>query len=145
MTERSACVLDRSGKTRTSPFIAGRQHGSPSRLLAVALAAELDSAWVPKPLALTRHEGRTILILMDPRGEPLDRVLPRGQPLDLTRVLHTAIGLPTALGQVQRRGLMAVGFWVCGTGGLEWKFSLEENFTKRIDLEATFWQRSLSQ
>ena len=73
-----------------------------------SLAAELDPAWAAKPLALTRHEGRTILILTDPGGEPLDRVLERdqGQPLDLTRFLRIAIGLATALGQVHRRGLI---------------------------------------
>src|ERR1700684_4053107 len=72
----------------------GRQNGNASSVLAVALtseqespqglrwleheyslASELDPAWPVKPLALTRHEGRTILILMDPGGEPLDRVL----------------------------------------------------------------------
>jgi hypothetical protein len=36
----------------------------------VTLAAELDSAWAAKPLALTRYEWRTILILTDPGGEP---------------------------------------------------------------------------
>src|SRR5713101_3735770 len=105
----------------------GRQHGNSSPVLAVALAAEqpspqglrrleheyslaveLDPAWAAKPLALTRHEGRTILILTDPGGEPLDLVLERdqGQPLDLTRVLRIAIGLATALGQVHRQGLI---------------------------------------
>src|SRR6266436_5832532 len=103
----------------------GRQHGNPSPVLAIApsaeqpspqsllrlehefsLAAELDSAWAAKPLALTRHEGRTILILMDPGGEPLDLLLQRGQLLDLTWVLHIAVGLATALGQVHRRGLI---------------------------------------
>src|SRR5438445_12850737 len=80
----------------------GRQHGNPLPILAVALtaeqpspqglrrleheyslAAELDPAWAAKPLALTRHEGRTFLITSDPGGEPLDRVLERteGQPL----------------------------------------------------------------
>ena len=44
-----------------------------------SLAAELDPAWAIKPPALTRHEGRTILILKDPGGEPLDRILERGQ------------------------------------------------------------------
>jgi len=60
------------------------------------------------PLGLTRHEGRTILLLKDPGGESLDRILERdqGQPLDLTRFLHIAIGLATALGQVHRHGLI---------------------------------------
>ena len=42
-----------------------------------SLAAELEPAWAAKPLALTRHEGRTILVLADPGGEPLDRILDR--------------------------------------------------------------------
>jgi hypothetical protein len=73
-----------------------RQRGNPMPLLVVAptaeqplpqslrrleheysLAAELEPAWAAKPLALTRHEGRTILVLADPGGEPLDRVLER--------------------------------------------------------------------
>ena len=105
----------------------GRQQGNPSPVLVVALAAEqplpeslrrleheyslaaeLDPAWAAKPLALTRHEGRTILVLADPGGEPLDQVLERaqGQPLELTRFLCVAIGLATALGQVHRHGLI---------------------------------------
>src|SRR6202166_4765484 len=92
----------------------GRQHGNPSPILVVALtreqpspqslrwleheyslAAELDPAWAARPLALSRHEGRTILVLKDPGGKPLDLVLERdqGQPPDLTRVLRVAIGL----------------------------------------------------
>ena len=86
----------------------GRQHGNPSPVLVVALtvehpspesfrrleheyslAAEIDSEWTAKPLALTRHEGRTILVLRDPGGEPLDQILHlcQGQPLDLRRAL----------------------------------------------------------
>src|SRR5258708_24628355 len=105
----------------------GRQRGNPSPVVAVAfaaeqpspqslrrleheysLAADLDPVWAAKPLALTRHEGRTILMLSDPGGEPLDLVLERqqGQPLDLTRVLRIAIGLATAPGPVHRRGLI---------------------------------------
>jgi predicted ATPase len=105
----------------------GRKHGNPSPVLALApiseqpspqvlrrleqeysLAAELDPAWAAKPLALTRQEGRTILILKDPGGEPLDLVLEReqGHPLAVVRFLRIAIGLTTALGQVHRRGLI---------------------------------------
>jgi PAS domain S-box-containing protein len=105
----------------------GREHGNTSPVLAVALsaeqpspqglrrleheyslAAELDPAWAARPLTLTRHKGRTILILTDPGGEPLDQVLERdpGQPLDLTRFLRIAIGLAATLGQVHRHGLI---------------------------------------
>src|SRR4030088_1379397 len=105
----------------------GRQRGNSSPVLAVALAAEqappqdlrrlqheyslaaeLDSAWAAKPLALTRHQGRTILILTDPGGKHVDRVLERnqGQPIHLTRRLRIAISLAAALGQVHRHGLI---------------------------------------
>jgi len=73
-----------------------------------SLASELDPAWAAQPLRLTHHKGRAILILKDPGGEPLDRVMEqhRGQPLDLTRLLTTAIGLAVALSQVHRQGLV---------------------------------------
>src|SRR5436309_4833590 len=113
MTEPSGYVLEllRAGADFT--LYRGREHGNPSPVLVVALtaeqpspqglrrleheyslAAELDPAWAAKPKALTRHEGRTILVLTDPGGEPLDLVLERGpgQPLDLTRVWRIAIG-----------------------------------------------------
>jgi PAS domain S-box-containing protein len=105
----------------------GRQPGNPSPVLAVALtvehpspqslrqleheyslAAELDPSWAARPLVLTRHEGRTVLVLQDPGAEPLDRLLERdqGQALDLSRVLRVAVGLATALGQMHRHGLI---------------------------------------
>jgi len=127
MTAPSGYVLVPLREGADFTLYRGRQHGNPSPILAIALCAEqpspqsllrfeheyslatqLDPAWAARPLALTRHEGRTILVLKDPGGEPLDRVLERdqGQPLDLTRVLRIAIGLATALGQVHRRGLI---------------------------------------
>ena len=69
-----------------------------------ALAAELDPDWAVRPLALARHDGRTVLVLEDPGGEPLDRLL--GRPMELTRFLRIAIALAAALGQVHRRGLI---------------------------------------
>src|SRR6202167_3839232 len=105
----------------------GRQEGNQSPVLVVAMtaeypspqslrrleheysfAAEVDPAWAAKPLALTRHEGRAILVLKDPGGDPLDLILERGQgqPLDLTRAMRIAIGLTTALCQVHRHGLI---------------------------------------
>src|SRR5271167_374549 len=131
MTEPSGYVLEPLREGADFTLYRGRRHGNPAPVLVVALAAdrpspqgikrleheyslaaELDPAWAAKPLALTRHEGRTILVLTDPGGEPLDRVLrldPLGnpaQPLNLTRVLCIAIGLAKALGQVHRQGLI---------------------------------------
>ncbi|HTF61441.1 MAG TPA: serine/threonine-protein kinase, partial [Edaphobacter sp.] len=71
-------------------------------------AAELDPARSAQPLAITRHDGHTVLVFKDPGGESLDRVLERAsrQPLDLTYCLRTAIGIATALGEMHRRGLI---------------------------------------
>jgi predicted ATPase/signal transduction histidine kinase/GAF domain-containing protein/CheY-like chemotaxis protein len=73
-----------------------------------SLEADLDPAWAIRPLALTRHAGRAVLILEDPGGELLDWVLDRGrgQPLELTQFLRVAIGLAAALGQVHGHGLI---------------------------------------
>ncbi len=73
-----------------------------------SLAGELDPAWAAQPLILTRHLGRALLVLKDPGGEPLDRVIEqhKGQPLDLTCMLNISIGLAAALGHVHRQGLI---------------------------------------
>src|SRR5437764_15234065 len=63
-----------------------------------SLAAELDPGWAVRPLALARHERRTVLVLEDPGGEPLDRLLTPS--LEPTRFLRVALGLATALGQL---------------------------------------------
>ena len=127
MTEFSGYALEPIREAADFILYRGRQQGNPSTVLAIAvsakqpspqslrrleheysLAAELDPAWAATPLALTRHEGRTILVLEDPGGEPLDQVLERdhGQPLDLAHFLRIAIGLASALGQVHRHGLI---------------------------------------
>ena len=150
MTERSGFVLETLREGGEFTLYRGRQHGNPLPVLVVALAAEqpspsslrrleheyslaaeLDPGWAARPLALTRQEGRTMLVLEDPGGEPLDRVLDRGQgrALELTRFLRVAIGLATALGQVHRHGLihkdikpanvlvnLAGGVWLTGFG-----------------------------
>jgi PAS domain S-box-containing protein len=51
-----------------------------------------------------RQDGRTILMLADPGGEPLDRF--RGQPMETGSFLRFAIGLSGALDQVHQRGLV---------------------------------------
>jgi PAS domain S-box-containing protein len=105
----------------------GTQRGNPLPILAVVVASEpalaqnlgrlkheyslatdLDAAWAAQPLALTHHQGRAMLILKDPGGEPLDRILEQqcGQPLELTRLLVIAIGLTAALSQAHRQGLI---------------------------------------
>src|SRR5258707_5584313 len=127
MTAPSGYVLEPLREGADFTLYRGRQNGNPSPVLVIALAteqpslqsvrrldpdssfaADLDPGWAAKPLALTRHDGRTMLLLKDPGGEPLERILERnqGQSLDVARFLRIAIGLATTLGQVHRRGLI---------------------------------------
>src|SRR5215831_19609319 len=69
-----------------------------------ALRAALDPAWAVRPLALVPHQGRPVLVLEDPGGAPLTRLL--GRPLALPQGLRLAIGLAVALGQLHGRGLI---------------------------------------
>src|SRR5258708_7704454 len=69
-----------------------------------ALRDELDSDWAARPLTIVRREGRPTLILKDPGGEPVDRLL--GQPLELSRFLHFAVGLAAALGKLHQQSLI---------------------------------------
>ena len=62
------------------------------------LKDELDGAWAVRPLELVRERGRTMLLLEDPGGEPLDRLL--GQPMGMARFLRLAAGLSAALRQL---------------------------------------------
>jgi predicted ATPase/GAF domain-containing protein len=69
-----------------------------------ALRTRLDPAWAVLPLALVRDNGRTVLVLDDPGGEPLNRLL-KG-PLELTSFLRIAAGLANALAGVHEHGLI---------------------------------------
>jgi len=69
-----------------------------------ALKAELDPDWAARPVALTHHNGRMTLVLEDPGGAPLDRLLVR--PLDIPDFLRIAIPLAGVLRKVHERGLI---------------------------------------
>ncbi|MDB5956378.1 serine/threonine-protein kinase PknK [Ramlibacter sp.] len=69
-----------------------------------SLAAELEPAWAAQPLALTRREARTMLVLTDAGGEPLGRFI--GTPMELRQFLSIAIGLSAALGRIHQKGLV---------------------------------------
>jgi PAS domain S-box-containing protein len=68
------------------------------------LRDELDGRSAVRPLALVREQGRTMLLLADPGGEPLDRLL--GQPMETERFLRFAIGLSVAIRELHERGLI---------------------------------------
>jgi predicted ATPase/signal transduction histidine kinase len=69
-----------------------------------SLREALDPRWAARPIAMARHGARTVLVLEDPGGAPLDQLL--GHPLDLALSLRLAIGLSTAIGQLHQRGLI---------------------------------------
>src|SRR6202008_1278348 len=69
-----------------------------------ALKSELDADWAARPVALTRDNGRMTLVLEDPGGTPLDRLL--GRPLEVSHFLRIAIPLAGALRHVHERGLI---------------------------------------
>lgn len=127
MTEESDYVLEPLRERAGFIHYRGVERGSQTAILAVAvadeqqapenlrrlaheysLATELDIAWAARPLALTRQQGRAVLILEDPGGEPLDRVIERqhGRPTDLMRFFRIAIGLAEALEHAHQRGLV---------------------------------------
>jgi PAS domain S-box-containing protein len=69
-----------------------------------ALRSELDADWAARPVAMTRYNGRMALMLEDPGGAPLDRLL--GRPLEVSHFLRIAIPLAGALRRVHERGLV---------------------------------------
>ena len=69
-----------------------------------SLRAELDPDWAARPVSLTRRDDRVALVLEDPGGQLLDRLL--GQPLDAAQFLRIAIPLTTALRRVHERSLI---------------------------------------
>src|SRR5689334_21022931 len=69
-----------------------------------ALRDELDAGWAARPVALTHHDGRMTLVLEDPGGTPLDRLL--GRPLEISHFLPIAIPLAGALRHVHEHGLI---------------------------------------
>jgi serine/threonine protein kinase len=68
------------------------------------LTDELDAAWAARPLEFVGEQGQAILILQDPGGDPLDRLI--GSPMELEVFLRLAVALSVALGRLHRRGLV---------------------------------------
>ena len=89
-----------------------------------SLREELDPAWAAQPICLAAHEDRTVLLLHDPGGLPLDHLLrqqsagsveslglvaeekPFTQGLDVALALRLAIRLSGTIGALHRRGII---------------------------------------
>ncbi|WP_094781160.1 AAA family ATPase [Paraburkholderia ribeironis] len=107
--ERTLCRV-RSGVGSDSVLIARTADEHPPSAVLDRLAHEfalkdhLDSAWAVRPMELVREDGRSSLVLEDPGGEPLERLV--GAPVEVERVLNVAVGIAVALGRLHQRGLV---------------------------------------
>jgi serine/threonine protein kinase len=68
------------------------------------LKDELDSAWAVRPRELGHEGARRSLVLDDPGGEPLARLL--GGPMETGHFLRLAVGIAAALRKLHQRGLV---------------------------------------
>ena len=101
--------LDDSGKQCPALFLVpATEYPTPSRLdqfrHEFELRDELDRTWAVRPLELVRESGRTLLVLDDPGGEPLERLL--DMPMEVGAFLRLAVGIAAALGKLHQRGLV---------------------------------------
>ena len=78
-------VGDDGSRSAVLVVLPAAEHPSPASLDRLAheygLKDELDGAWAVRPLELVREGGRTMLVLEDPGGEPLERLL--GAPMEV--------------------------------------------------------------
>jgi hypothetical protein len=79
---RGECHADGHGSTVLAVLPAA-EHPASATLDRLAheygLRNELDAAWAVQPLELVRERGRTLLVLKDPGGVPLDHLI--GPPM----------------------------------------------------------------
>jgi serine/threonine protein kinase len=105
------------------------QHPSPESLKRLnnecSLKEELDLSWAARPIGIATHRDRTFLVLQDPGGVPLSRLLgsasdassdspaiamvkddPVPQALDIALALRLAISVSAAIGALHQRGII---------------------------------------
>src|SRR5262252_4555403 len=68
------------------------------------LKDQLDGTWAVRPLDLVHDGGRTVLVLEDVAGEPLDKLL--GTPMEVKRFLGLAIAITAAVGKLHQHNLI---------------------------------------
>src|SRR3984893_4258326 len=106
---RNRCRTSIDGPLHSTLVLAPvREHTAPRSLRRMeheySLRDELDPTWAVRPLALAQQQGRPVLVLEDPGGEPLDRLV--GTPMELRQFLRLAVGLSAALGRVHQHGFI---------------------------------------
>src|SRR5262245_12179546 len=101
--------LDEEGKRRAVLLVApAADHPSRSSLDRLMheyeLKDELDRSWAVRPLELVRDAGRTMLVLEDADGDPLEQAL--DAPMQVEGFLRVAIAVTFALGKLHQRGFI---------------------------------------
>jgi PAS domain S-box-containing protein len=95
-------------RTAVLAVLSASEHPAPTFVDQLAheygLKDELDGRSAARPLALVREHGRTMLLLEDPGGGPLTRLL--GRPMEMRLFLRYATGLSAALRHVHEHGLI---------------------------------------
>ena len=123
MIELSEHVIEALGKDKEFNLYRGRNKGDNSHVLVLSpvaeypapetlkrleheysLREELDPTWAARAMAITRYWDRTVLVLEDPGGVPLDQLL--GQSLDLAFSLRLAVGLSGVIERLHRCGII---------------------------------------
>jgi PAS domain S-box-containing protein len=96
------------GATPVLAVLPSAEHPPPAVLDRLAheyeLRDELDAAWAARPLEFVREQRQAILLLQDPGGEPLDRLI--GPPMEIEVFLRLAAALSVTLGRLHARGLV---------------------------------------
>ena len=104
-TSRESAVGGRSSVLAVLPASEHPAPGLVDRFVhEYGLRDQLDGPWAIRPLELEREHSRNVLVLEDPGGEPLARLLEG--PLEVGRFLRLAIALASAVGKVHQRGLV---------------------------------------
>src|SRR5271165_1808341 len=115
LSEDGGRVLRRIGRvgsdgirTTVLAVLPAAKHPIPSDIERLAheygLRDELDPAWAVRPLAMKQAPGLTMLVLEDPGGEPLDRLV--GAPMPVDQFLRLAVGVTGALRKAHQCGFV---------------------------------------
>ena len=123
MTELTSFMLERLWEDGELVLFRGKRDAGLARVLVMApaleqpapetiarlhqaysLAAKMDPDWAARPLEVVHHEGRPALVMEDPGGDPLERLL--GHPMEPSQFLRIAIGIAAALGSLHARGII---------------------------------------
>ncbi|PLP98149.1 trifunctional serine/threonine-protein kinase/ATP-binding protein/sensor histidine kinase [Cupriavidus pauculus] len=101
-------LLDDGARTLVLGVWAADGHRTPATLDRLAheytLRDDLEASWAARPLTLLHERDTTVLLLEDPGGEPLARML--GSPMAPAQFLDIALAMASAVGHLHQRGLI---------------------------------------